>query len=151
MINLQAVSDSLTARQVMRVLRREILVICAKDAVRYNCTVGSVASSVSDGRISPALRREWEAFLHIVGIPREQVVGLAREINEAKQDIWEFEDLRLLVAAYSQCAKQTPEQMMEILDFARRVARTASQQQKDGPKMDALVRQALSIPEGERA
>lgn len=151
MLDLEAVPESLIARQVMRMLRREILAMCVAEAVRYGVTAGEVAKSVFEGKISPTMQRPWRIFVQTAGIPHQEAVNLALEIPLMKGDNWDFEDLRLLVEAYGRASKQTPEQVTEVLDFTRRVARTVGRQTKDAPKMDALIRQAMAIPEGERS
>lgn len=152
-----AAAADLIERQVLRQIRRALLGLMAAEASKYGLTLAQVATALRERRISPFFERQFDEFMRTVGMPRAVVIDLGLQVLSAGRDDWELDDLQVIVNAYANAATQTAtarpatqEQLSELVGLTKRVWATAKRREQNRPRMDALVRQALDIPDGER-
>jgi hypothetical protein len=147
LITLAAPADDMIRRQALLGVRRTLLALMAPEAARYNLTAAQVAGALCRGAVSPDFRRRFEDFMRTVGIPRAEVLALARQVIEGGREEWSIEDMRILVDVYADHGTLTLGQANELATIAKWVAMTAKRRERSQPTMDALKKQLLKKAE----
>lgn len=149
MMAMDSVADDLIRRQVLREMRRALLRLLVAEAAEYHIMLIEVINGLLANDASPSLSRQFDLFMRTAGLPREEVLGLARQFQEGAKEDWDIEDLQVITDGFARQPFLLLTQADEIVRVAKRVAMTAKRREQQRPKLDALVRQARGIPEGE--